>query len=60
MQNLERATRLLKDFYNRHKSVIDVLAKEDEMFMAVKEIAETDNGSIQNDGGPAKSVGQPS
>ncbi len=51
MQNLEIATRLLKDFYNRHKSVIDVLAKEDEMFRAVKEIAETDNGSIQNDGG---------
>lgn len=41
MQNFSRETCLLKDFYNRHKSLIDALAKDDEMFRAVKEIVET-------------------
>lgn len=61
MQDFHRATCLLKEFYNRHKSIIDVLAKEDEMFRAVKEIAETEDGVVENmkdNGGLAKSVGQ--
>ncbi len=41
MQNFSRGLCLLNEFYNRHKSLIDALAKDDEMFRAVKEIAET-------------------
>lgn len=41
MQNFSRELCLLNELYNRHKSLIDVLAKDDEMFRAVKEIAET-------------------
>lgn len=41
-------TCLLKDFYNRHRPVIDVLAEDDEMFRAVREIAETENADIDN------------
>ncbi len=48
MQDLHRAACLLKEFYSRHKSIIDVLAKEDEMFRAVKEIAETEDGAFEN------------
>jgi hypothetical protein len=47
MQN-SREKCLLKDFYNRHKPVIDVLAEDDEMFRAVKEIAETEDADIDN------------
>jgi hypothetical protein len=47
MQN-SRETCLLKDFYNRHRPVIDVLAEDDEMFRAVREIAETENADIDN------------
>ncbi|MFA4935723.1 MAG: hypothetical protein WC568_07800 [Candidatus Methanoperedens sp.] len=45
MQNFSRETCLLKDFYNRHKSIIDALAKDDEMFRVVKEIIETKDQS---------------
>ncbi len=41
MQDSSRQLRLLNEFYNRHKPIIDALAKDDEMFKAVKEIAET-------------------
>ncbi len=41
MQNFSQELCLLNEFYNRHKSLIDALAKDDEMFRAVKEIAET-------------------
>jgi hypothetical protein len=41
MQNFSRETCLLKDFYSRHKPLIDALARDDEMFRMVKEIAET-------------------
>jgi spore coat polysaccharide biosynthesis protein SpsF (cytidylyltransferase family) len=47
MQN-SRETYLLKDFYSRHRTVIDVLAEDDEMFRAVKEIAETEDADIEN------------
>ncbi len=48
MQN-SRETCLLKDFYSRHKSIIDVLAQDDEMFRAVKEIAETKDAAVGKD-----------
>jgi hypothetical protein len=41
MQNFSKETSLLKEFHKRHKSIIDALAKDDEMFKAIKEIAET-------------------
>lgn len=41
MQDFSRQLRLLNEFYNRHKLIIDALARDDEMFRAVKEIAET-------------------
>ncbi len=41
MQNFSQELRLLNEFYSRHKSIIDALAKDDEIFKAVKEIAET-------------------
>lgn len=47
MQN-SRETCLLKDFYNRHRPVIDVLAQDDEMFRAVKEIAEAEDVNIND------------
>jgi hypothetical protein len=47
MQN-SRETFLLKDFYSRHRPVIDALAEDDEMFRAVKEIAETEDADIDN------------
>jgi len=53
MQN-SRETCLLKDFYNRHRPVIDVLAEDDEMFRAVKEIAETKNADEGGENAPAK------
>ncbi|MGB8217989.1 MAG: hypothetical protein WCE94_11880 [Candidatus Methanoperedens sp.] len=34
--------------HNRHKSIIDALAKDDEMFRAVKEIAETKDVTFEN------------
>ncbi len=46
MQDFYRETCLLKDFYSRHKLLIDALAKDDEMFRAVKEIAETEDGAV--------------
>jgi len=47
MQDFSRQLCLLNEFYNKHKSIIDSLAKDDEMFKAVKEIAETkDRSSI--------------
>lgn len=39
MQDFQK-TGSLREFYSRHKPVIDVLARDDEMFRAVKEIAE--------------------
>jgi hypothetical protein len=42
MQN-SKETFLLKEFYSKHKSIIDALAEDDEMFRAVKEIAGTFN-----------------
>ncbi len=47
MQN-SKETGLLKDFYSRHRPVIDVLAQDDEMFRAVKEIAETEDADANN------------
>ena len=41
MQDFSRQLCLINEFYNRHKPIIDALAKDDEMFRAVKEIAET-------------------
>ena len=41
MQDFSRQLCLLTEFYNRHKPIIDALARDDEMFRAVKEIAET-------------------
>lgn len=35
----------ITESYNRHKPIIDALAKDDEMFRAVKEIAETKDQS---------------
>jgi hypothetical protein len=50
MQDFYRETCLLKDFYSRHKLLIDALAKDDEMFRAVKEIAETKDVAFENMG----------
>ncbi len=47
MQN-SKETGLLKEFYSRHRPVIDVLAQDDEMFRAVKEIAETEDVNIND------------
>ncbi len=47
MQN-SKETCLLKEFYSRHRPVIDVLAQDDEMFRAVKEIAETEDADTNN------------
>ena len=47
MQN-SRETCLLKDFYSKHRSIIDALAQVDEMFRAVKEIAGTEGTSLEN------------
>jgi hypothetical protein len=41
MQDFSRQLCLLNEFYNRHKPIIDALARDDEMFRAIKEIAET-------------------
>ncbi len=41
MQDFSRQLSLLNEFYYRHKQIIDALAKDDEMFRAIKEIAET-------------------
>ena len=41
MQDFSRQLCLLNEFYNRHKPIIDALARDDEMFRALKEIAET-------------------
>ena len=48
MQNFYRETCLLKDFYSRHRLLIDALARADEMFRAVKEIAETKDIASEN------------
>lgn len=40
MQDFSKQLCLLNEFYNRHKPIIDALARDDEMFRAVKEIAE--------------------
>jgi len=48
MQNFDSAISRLKEFYSRHKLLIDALAKEDEMFRAVKEIAETKEVPFEN------------
>ncbi len=48
MQN-SRETCLLKEFYSRHRSIIDALAEDDEMFRAVKEIAGTEEASLENE-----------
>ncbi len=47
MQN-SRETCLLRDFYGRHRPLIDALAEDDEMFRAVKEIAGTEGVSLEN------------
>lgn len=49
MHNLSRDTCLLTEFYNRHRSLIDALAKDDEMFRAVKEIAEIEGAAVGED-----------
>ena len=41
MQDFSRQLCLINEFYNKHKQIIDALARDDEMFKAVKEIAET-------------------
>ncbi len=48
MQN-SRETFQLKEFYSRHKQIIDALAEDDEMFRAVKEIAGTEGASLENE-----------
>ena len=47
MQNSGK-TSLLKDFYGRHRPLIDALAQDDEMFRAVKEIAGTEADASEN------------
>ncbi len=47
MQNSREAC-LLRDFYSKHRPVIDALAEDDEMFRAVKEIAEAENANLEN------------
>lgn len=49
MHNLSRETCLLKEFYSRHRPLIDALARDDEMFRAVKEIAETKDAAVEED-----------
>ncbi len=53
MQN-SKETNLLKEFYGRHRSIIDALAEDDEMFRAVKEIAVTKGTSPENAEGGEK------
>lgn len=48
MQNSREAS-LLKEFYSRHKSIIDALAEDDEMFRAVKEAAEAEDAAVGKD-----------
>ncbi len=40
MQDFSQQLLLLIEFYKRHKPIIDALAKDDEMFRAIKEIAD--------------------
>ncbi len=41
MSGDEKGIGMLKEFYDKHKPVIDALAQNDEMFGAVKDIGET-------------------
>ncbi len=48
MQN-SREKSLIKEFYSRHRPLIDALAEDDEMFRAVKEIAGTEEAFLENE-----------
>lgn len=48
MQQHPKEIGLLKEYYGRHKTVIDALAQKDEMFRAVKEISEIESESKIN------------
>ncbi len=48
MQQHTKGIGLLKEYYSRHKTIIDVLARDDEMFRAVKEISESKSESEIN------------
>lgn len=48
MQKHPKEIGLLKEYYSRHKTVIDTLAEDDEMFRAVKEISEIESESKIN------------
>jgi hypothetical protein len=42
MEQFIKGINMLKEFYGRHKTIIDILAQNDEMFRAVKEISENE------------------
>jgi len=48
MQDSKETSRL-KEFYGKHRPLIDALAEDDEMFRAVKEIAGTEGTSHENE-----------
>ncbi|WAM22544.1 MAG: hypothetical protein OI715_00185 (plasmid) [Candidatus Methanoperedens sp.] len=44
-QKFVKGIKLLREYYIQHKTMIDILAQDDELFRAVKEISETDSES---------------
>jgi hypothetical protein len=44
-QQFVKGINLLREYYIQHKTIIDALAQDDEMFRAVKEICENENES---------------
>jgi hypothetical protein len=42
-QQVVKGINLLREYYIQHKTIIDVLAQNDEMFGAVKEISESES-----------------
>ncbi|MFZ2410370.1 MAG: hypothetical protein WAW23_02250 [Candidatus Methanoperedens sp.] len=43
MQQQTKGICLLKEYYRRHKTIIDALARDDEMFRVVKELNESES-----------------
>jgi hypothetical protein len=43
-----KGIKLLREYYIQHKTIIDVLAQDDELFRAVKEISESESDSKIN------------
>ncbi len=44
-QQFIKGINLLREYYIQHKTIIDILAQDDELFRAVKEISENESES---------------